>query len=118
MQLSEIQARGIFKIEIDLGECSDAWKGVHITLRELSAGEQLNLGASALDAAKTLEALLPKLIVSHDVWTEPGVLATCEQVAEEILKSGSLFMAVVEKWSKALPLVRKSAGKSETSEAP
>lgn len=115
MKLSEITDRAVFKVRVDIGDKltppAEKDGDVYVVLREPTYGELVTLSAGQGDNLANVEAtsaLLPALIIGHNIEVVDGKSASPEEVAGVIRSSSTLFAHVVKTWQEALPLARKS----------
>jgi len=123
VRLSEVKAKGVFHVDVDLGEAFDGeaenpFEGQHVTLRELTTQEQIKLeSVKPEEYSSTFLALLPKLIIGHSFEDDEGAPAAAKDVSQLIEHSTTLFQHVLTIWSKSLPFVKRSARNSEKSQS-
>ena len=113
MEIKEARATGLFSCRIEFGEFFGADKeALWVRMREATAEELSAFAASeAKKAGEAFMALLPKLVLESS-FTDGGVAATPESVADIIKSKGTLFSYVLMEWQQALPLAKGKSTKS------
>jgi hypothetical protein len=98
MNINEAKEKYIFYTEIKL-EDDDFIKLREPTVKELNNMNRVD-EKSIMDE---LEKLFPACLVDHNFTEEDGTKCPNEKVVKLLKDSGSLFVEVVEYWTKSLP---------------
>jgi hypothetical protein len=119
--INNLKTKGYFKVRINLDEAFDAedaaqaefaeqWAGAYLDLRELNASESARLQEQ--NNVEALGEILRGAIVGHNLYREENKLASNDEVSEIIQSSGTVYSHVIQKWTEALPLAKRSAKSS------
>lgn len=103
---SEAKNKGLQTVTLNIGEFFDLeHEEVEVTLREVSIEQSLLLSQSAAnneEIANTFLAMLPEILVSHNLYENPEELMTTEAVVELFKAKGQLVSAIMREFTNAL----------------
>jgi len=113
MEIKEARATGLFYCRVEFGEFFGLDKeALWVRMREATAEELAQFATSdAKKAGEAFMALLPKLITESG-FTDNGVSASPDAVADIIKAKGTLFSYVLLEWQQSLPLAKGKSTKS------
>lgn len=109
MELSQIKEKYVFTTRIDLDDKGEDF----IELREPTMMELKDFGEDEKKNFETLKKIFPTCMIDHS-FTMNGEPAKNQDVANELIKSGSKYTEIIEIWMDSIPFKKKSVKKSET----
>jgi hypothetical protein len=110
MKLSEASEKFIFKVRIELED-----EGEFVVLREPTTLEMKDFSDDGKKNSELLMKLFPNCIVEHSFTQDDNSISSNKDVANFLLKSGTLYSKIITQWLEALPLAKKNEEKSDNS---
>ena len=103
---SESKNKGLQTVRLNLGQYFDQEKpeDVYIVLQETTIEQSMNLAKDPTSESmvKKFTALLPVILIEHNLYEEPGVLMETSEVVKLIQQKSRLLHQIMKEYTSAL----------------